>query len=182
MDQDRIERLERDLAGALAEIDRLKSLEAIRDCIQRVCRGIDRIDADILRSAFHPNAKVNMGKIYDGDVEGWIPSAIAHQKTQSQRQHMPGSISIRIDGDEAVAETYELDRHKTPMNGGFRDLVLGARTLDRLSRRDGHWKIVERMKVMDWGRIISADETVYANSPLERGGDDKTDASYRLFC
>jgi hypothetical protein len=181
MDQDRMERLEGDLAGALAEIDRLKSIEAIRDCIQRVCRGIDRIDPDILRSAFHPDAKVHMGKIYDGDVDGWIPSAVAHQKTQSQRQHMPGSISIRVDGDEAVAETYELDRHKSQMNGEVRDLVLGARTLDRLSRRDGEWKIVERTKVMDWGRIISADDGVYANSPLEHGGDDQTDASYRLF-
>jgi hypothetical protein len=181
MDQDRIDRLEGALAGALAEIDRLKSLEAIRDCIQRVCRGIDRLDADILRSAFHLGAKIDMGKIYQGDVDGWIPAAVAHQKSQSQRQHMPGSIRIRIDGDEAVAETYELDRHKTPMNGGFRDLVLGARTLDRLSRRDGEWKIVDRTKVMDWGRIISADETVYVNSPLEHGGDDETDASYRLF-
>jgi hypothetical protein len=181
MDQVRIDRLERGLAGALAEIDRLKSLEAIRDCIQRVCRGIDRLDADILRSAFHRGAKIDMGKIYVGDVEEWIPAAVAHQKTQLQRQHMPGSIHIRIDGDEAVAETYELDRHKTPMNGGFRDLVLGARTLDRLSRRDGEWKIVERTKVMDWGRMISADETVYVNSPLEHGGDDDADASYRLF-
>lgn len=180
-DQDRIEQLERGLAAALAEIDRLKSLEAIRDCIQRVCRGIDRVDEGLLRSAFHPRAVIHYGRIYEGEVEGWIPAAIAHQKTQSQKQHMPASIRIRIDGDEAVVETYELDRHKTPMNGGFRDLVLGARTLDRLSRRDGEWKIVERTKVMDWGRIISADEAVYANSPLEHGRDGEGDASYRLF-
>lgn len=177
-DQDRLERLERDLAVALAEVDRLRSLEAIRDCIQRVCRGIDRIDADLLRSAFHPDAVVHFGKIYDGDAAGWISAAIAHQKTQSQRQHMPGSISIRIEGDEAVAESYELDRHKSPVSG---DLVLGARTLDRLSRRNGQWKIVERTKVLDWGRAISGDETVYVNGALERGRDDKTDLSYRLF-
>lgn len=178
---DRVDRLERDLAKALAEIDRLKSLEAIRDCIRRVCRGIDRIDENLLRSAFHPDARVDMGKIFNGGVADWIPSALAHQKTQSQRQHVPASIRVQIEGDEAVAETYELDRHKSPMGGGVSDLVLAARTLDRLSRRDGEWKIVERTKVMDWGRTISADESVYANSPLERGCDDGTDPSYRLF-
>ena len=181
MDLDRIERLEHDLSTALAEIDRLKSLESIRDCIRRVCRGIDRIDERLLRSAFHPDARINMGKIYDGGLDDWISSALKHQKTQSQRQHVPASIRVQINGDEAVAETYELDRHKSPMNGGFSDLVLAARTLDRLSRRGGEWKIVERVKVMDWGRTITADESVYANSPLDRGRDDETDPSYQLF-
>lgn len=178
---ERVDRLERDLARALAEIDRLASLEAIRACIYRVCRGTDRVDAELLRSAFHPGAVVHFGKIYDGDVEGWIASAVKHQSTQSQRQHMVGSISIRLEGDEAFAESYELDRHKTPMNGEVRDVVLAARTLDRLERRGGEWKIVERTKVMDWGRTITADDGLYVNSPLVRGGDDRSDPSYRLL-
>jgi hypothetical protein len=178
---DRIDGLERDLAKALAEIDRLQSLEAIRACLYRVCRGIDRVDADLLRSAFHPGAQIHYGKIYEGDVEEWIESAISHQSTQSQRQHMIGNIYIVLQGDEAVAESYELDRHKTPMGGEVRDLVLGARTLDRFARRDGEWRIVERTKVMDWGRTIAADDGVYQNSPLQKGRDDKTDASYQLL-
>lgn len=178
---DRVARLERDLAKALAEIDRLNALEAIRACVYRVCRATDRIDENLLRSAFHPGAKIHFGKIYDGDVEGWIASAMAHQATQSQRQHFVGNISIRLDGDEAVAESYELDRHLTPMNGEARDLVIAARTLDRFSRRDGEWRIAERTKVMDWGRVIAANDAVYQNSPLRRGCDDVSDPSYELF-
>lgn len=178
---DRIERLERDLARALAEIDRLASIEAIRACVYRVCRGTDRVDAQLLASAFHPGAVVHFGKLYDGPVEGWIAAAVKHQSSQSQRQHMVGNITIRVDGEEAFAESYELDRHKTPMNGEVRDLVLAARTLDRFARRDGEWKIVERTKIMDWGRAITADEGVYVNGPLEHGGDDRSDASYRLL-
>ncbi|WP_066552905.1 nuclear transport factor 2 family protein [Croceicoccus bisphenolivorans] len=176
-----LEKLERQLAAALAEIGELKAREAIRDCIHRVCRGTDRVDADMLRSAFFPDAKVHFGKLYDGDVDGWIEVAIRHQGGQSQRQHMVGNILIRIDGDKAVAESYELDRHKTPMNGEVRDLVLAARTLDRLACRNGEWKIVERTKVMDWGRAIEASDGVYANSPLLRGGDDRSDPSYELL-
>lgn len=180
-EQERLERLERDLDLALAEIDRLKSAEAIRDCVRRVCRGIDRIDEDLLRSAFHPDATVDMGKIYQGGADAWIASALTHQASQSQRQHMPGSISVRIDGEEAFAETYELDRHKTPMGDEVKDLILAARTFDRFVRRDGEWRIIERTKVLDWARAISADDGIYANSPLETGADDKTDAAYRLF-
>lgn len=178
---DRIERLERALAGALIEIDRLKALEAIRDCIYRVCRGTDRIDENLLRSAFHPGAKVHFGRLYDGDVDGWIASAIEHQKRQSQAQHMVGNIHIKIDGNEAVAESYELDRHKTPMNGEVLDLVLGMRTLDRFALRDGEWRILERTKVMDWGRAIAGNDAIFEHSAVERGRNDDCDASYVLF-
>jgi hypothetical protein len=62
----------------------------------------------------------------------------------------------------------------------MRDLVIGTRTLDRLSRRNGEWKISDRTKLMDWGRIISADEWIYDNGLMEKGRRDKSDPSYRL--
>lgn len=180
-ESDRLTHLERDLAAALDEIDRLKAVEAIRQCIYRVCRGTDRVDAEIIRSAFHPGAQIHYGKMFDGDIEDMIAVGMKHQSAQSQRHHMVGNIVIRIEGNQAFAESYELDRHKTPMNGETRDLVLAARTLDRFERRDGEWKIVERTKVMDWGRTITADDGLYVNSPLEKGGDDRSDASYALL-
>lgn len=180
-DSDRLDRLERELAEARAEIDRLKAMEAIRDCIYRICRGTDRIDADLVRSAYHPGATVHYGKMFSGDAAASIEGGMKHQSSQEQRHHMVGNILIRIEGDQAFAETYELDRHKSPMNGEMRDLVLAARTLDRFERRDGEWKIVERTKVMDWGRTINADDGLYANSPLETGGNDRSDPSYKIL-
>lgn len=178
---DRLERLEQALATALAEIDQLKSIEAIRECIYRVCRGTDRLDADIISSGFHPGAKIHYGKMFDGDIEDMITAGMKHQSTQSQRHHMVGNIIVRIDGDQAFAESYEVDRHKTPMNGDVRDMVLAARTLDRFERRNGEWRIVDRTKVMDWGRNITADDGLYVNSPLTKGGDDRSDPSYSLL-
>lgn len=179
--EDQVVHLERRLELALAEIDRLRSIEEIRDCIYRLCRGTDRIDAQLLQSAFHPGALVHFGKLFDGPAVDWIEAGVRHQKTQAQRQHLVGNILVRFDGETAVAESYELDRHKATINGEVRDLVLAARTLDRFERRDGQWRIVERTKVMDWGRAISADDGLYQNSPLIRGGDDRADASYELL-
>jgi hypothetical protein len=178
---DSVSRLERQLAHALAEIERLTAVEAIRECIYRVCRAVDRIDADLLRSAFHPDAQIHFGTHYDGAVDGWIAAAIQHQATQTQTHHLVGNISLKIDKDEALAESYELARHKSPVSGQMRDLVLGMRTLDRLSRRNGEWKISERTKLMDWGRIISGDEGPYEKGILAKGVRDKSDPSYRLF-
>jgi hypothetical protein len=178
---ERIDRLEQQLTAALAEIDRLRSIEAIRTCLYAVSRGIDRIDENLLRGAFHPRAQIHYGRLYDGEVEGWIPSALTHQRGQSQRQHLIGNIYIKLSDDEAVAESYEIDRHLTPMNGEVRDLVLAARTVDRLARREGEWRIVERTKIMDWGRALAADGAIYANSPLPTGRDDRSDPSYPVI-
>lgn len=177
----RIERLERELARALAEVERLSAIEAIRACIYRICRGTDRLDEALVRSGYHPGAQMHYGRMFDGAVEDSIASGLAHQRTQAQRHHMVGNILIRVDGDEAVAESYEIDRHKSVVNGEERDLVLAARVLDRFARRDGEWKIVDRTKVMDWGRAITADDGLYVNSPLPRGADDGSDPSYALL-
>lgn len=176
-----LDRLEKQLATAIAEIDRLSSIEAIRACIYNVSRGTDRIDGDILRSAFHDDAVVHFGHIYEGPVAGWIESSLVHQATQSQRQHLVGNIIVRVDGDKATAESYGIDRHKTPMNGQVLDLVMATRTLDKFERRDGKWGIVERTKMMDWARAISADESLYEHSPLVRGADDNSDLSYQVL-
>lgn len=179
---DRVSQLERQLADAVAQIERLTAVEAIRACVYRVCRAVDRIDAELLRSAFHPGAIVHYGKHYDGAVDGWIASAIKHQGTQSQAHHLVGNINIKINGkDDALAESYELARHKSLVDGQIRDLVLGMRTLDRFSRRNGEWKISERTKIIDWGRSITANEGPYDNGPMPKGARDKSDASYSFF-
>jgi hypothetical protein len=178
---ERLDRLEGSFSKLLSELDELKSREQIRDCIYRASRGTDRVDANLLASSFHPDATVDMGRIYEGPVEQFIQNAIAHQAGQTQRQHLVANILIRIQGEEAVAESYTVDRHKTPINGEVRDLVLACRNLDRFQRRDGEWRIVERQKVMDWGRSISADEGPFVNGPLPHGGDDRSDRSYALL-
>lgn len=48
-----------DKVNALAKrVDELTSKDAIRDCIYRINRGMDRIDRDLMASGFHEDAKV----------------------------------------------------------------------------------------------------------------------------
>ena len=43
-------------AETAALVRELKDRQEIYDCIMRYCRGIDRLDRDMLLSAYHPDA------------------------------------------------------------------------------------------------------------------------------
>ena len=53
------------------KIAELVDREAIRDCIYRYCRGVDRADEAALRSAYWPDAIDQHGS-YSGPVEGFF--------------------------------------------------------------------------------------------------------------
>jgi hypothetical protein len=171
-----------DIAQALAllrqEVDQLRARESIRDCIYRFNRGLDRIDRPLMGSAFHEDAQIDMGKIYQGGVEGFLDATVANQARQAQAHHLVGNILIRLEGEAATVESYELARHKSPRDGDIIDLILAMRLLDRFERRDGEWRIVSRKKVMDWGRIFPGGDGVFENSPLAKGTRDWADPSY----
>lgn len=189
--RDRLDRLERELlstqaelANARAEIDHLAAKDAIRNCIARYSRGLDRIDETLLRSAFHPDAVIDFSPAFKGPLEDWIPLAITHQLAQFQAQHMVGQSLIQVDGDSAVAESYGLARHKNHVDGQWIDHLIALRLLDRFSKRNGAWKISERKQVTDWARAVpvaSGNDWIYENGLLEKGARDSSDASYRIL-
>ena len=92
-------------------------------------------------------------------------------------QHHLTNSTVELDGDRADAETYFVAVHRRPgppvSVGQF-----GGRYLDRLERRDGAWRINERVVVHDWSvREIVAPEW----SGLEAftcGGQAPDDPSY----
>ena len=45
--------------------------EAIREATMRFCRGVDRLDPDLVNSAFHPDARDDHpGVVYTGETVG----------------------------------------------------------------------------------------------------------------
>src|SRR5687768_7203639 len=43
----------------------------IHDTLMRYCRGVDRLDRDLILSAYHPGARDNHGS-FDGPVEDFV--------------------------------------------------------------------------------------------------------------
>ena len=155
---------------------RLADRFAIEQALLRYCRGVDRKNWDLVRSAYHPDAYDDHGN-YKGPVDGFVASVIERHQTIEQSTHAISNIQIEFAGpDVALVETYFIvhQRHM-PGNAEGRNAFTRPRPatpeeaienetvgryVDRFSRRDGAWKIQRRTVVFE----------VYRAQPAPAGG------------
>ena len=128
--------------------DEMADREAIRDCLFRYCRGIDRSDPGLVRSAYWPGA-MDYHTGFTGTVEEFIEWALPQLLAMEQNMHMIGNILINLDGDKAKVETYLWSVSVLPGDDPRQVMVCG-RYLDRFEKRDDEWRIAERFVVHDW--------------------------------
>lgn len=130
------------------QIRALQDRQAIHDCIVRYCRGVDRMDRELLLSAYHPDAIDDHG-LFVGGPEAFADYFLAfHGENQSATQHIITNHYCELDGDMAHCESYWLfaamNRQGPPLSLG------GGRYIDRMERREGRWAIAARKCLMDW--------------------------------
>jgi hypothetical protein len=129
----------------------LMDREAIRDCIYRYCRGIDRADEATLRSSYWPDAYDSHGA-YRGAAEGFIQAALGVFKGNPRNIHQISNILIEFaSASEAAVESYFNAYQRGPDGEGrVRQFLLAGRYCDRFEKRDGEWKVADRTVVYDW--------------------------------
>jgi len=131
----------------------LVARQQIADVIYRYARGIDRMDFDLVRSCYHPDAYDDHGA-FAGDVEQFIAAAAAFLERWTATQHFMGNMLIEIEGERARAETYAVAYHRREdADGNGKDDVMGIRYVDRFERRAGAWKIAHRVVATEWRRV-----------------------------
>ena len=169
----------------LARQDRIDSREAIRDCLFRYCRGIDRADAAVLRSAYWPDA-VDDHVLFNGNAYDFIDWCVPLLAQVEHSQHMLGNIQIELDGDIARVETYyhAYERRRRASSIPY-EMFVGGRYLDKFARRDGEWRILHRFVMWDWYRHFKdsadLDKGVFGNGPVRMSGKYPSDPLYSLF-
>lgn len=163
-----------------ASLRELIDRQAILDCMRRYCRGVDRRDDDLIRSVYHPDALDDHGAFLGGPEEfiEWGRQRAINGPIATQ--HHITNHSCEIDGDTAHAETYYIYSVRA------RDETVGTaggRYLDRLEKRDGEWRIVQRYCTVEWAGSVNAGPVpfadipdVHANGAPSRNADDP---SYR---
>lgn len=164
--------------------DELADREAIKDCLYRYARGVDRCDEEILRSAYWADA-TDKHLSFTGDREELVAWMLPIVRGMDQTMHMIGNVLIEIHGQAANVESYFFGFHRIPQKNGARcDTIAGGRYLDRFERRDGEWRIVERNVITDWFRDYP-DSADWEKGPfgmcVRPGGRHPDDESYRLF-
>lgn len=134
------------------QLQQVLDREAIRDCLYRYCRGIDRCDEQALRSAYWPDATDRHGA-YQGSAAGFIDFALAKLPKSGRMVHNINNILIELRSDVAAVESYFVAFQEEPAaQGGTQETLLCGRYADRFEKRDGEWRIAARTVTYDWMR------------------------------
>jgi hypothetical protein len=174
---------------------RLKLLEdkqAIYDVIMRYCRGVDRVEPELILSAFHDDATDNhFGVVLPfREAIGTLKMARAPgdgPPPGGLSMHSICNVLIELDGDVARCESYLVAVNRLEQEGQSIDWTLAGRYVDRFERRNGSWRIAHRTVVYDLERF---DEVVPPQEGLGpasytakavRGQRGRGDFSYEIF-
>lgn len=133
-----------------AEIRDLAMRRDINDAVQRYMRGLDRLDPDLQRSAFHADAVIDCG-LMKGGVDQFVAFSQDLLAGMDATHHMLGQVRIEPDGNGARGECYFQAWHRTQDEDGcVRDLFIAGRYIDDYACRDRQWRIAARTLVTDW--------------------------------
>ena len=129
--------------------DAAASRREIQNWFHRYTRGVDRLDRELLLSAYHPDAIDDHGIIVAGPVQfvDWLIEF--HRKNQITTQHYLMNHQVEIDGNVAHGETYFI---YVAVNTAFNSplSVRGGRYVDQFECRDDRWAIAARVCLTSW--------------------------------
>jgi hypothetical protein len=158
------------------EVQYLSDRQQILDCVNLYNRGLDRLDADLIRAAYHPDGIDHHGPFL-GTVDEFVPFAIEVEATFAATHHGISTHHCEIDGDVAHAESYVhffVQMKGKPVIGAG-----GGRYIDRLERRDGKWAIAVRRLAMDWTFEVPSSEWLGPDWAKFSGRRDRQDIVYQ---
>lgn len=154
---------------------------AIKDVLHSHSRGLDRLDAQAIKSAYWPDAAVDYGA-YKGPARTFAELVVGALADQYElTRHCLSNIMIEFCGDGALAESCVSAGHL--LHGGQEELFFHGRYLDRPEQRGGRWKIAHRQVVMDWCRRHAVVDERNSESfvDLAKGGHADSDPLYTFL-
>ena len=166
------------IASVDGDIARLLDEEAIKKVHQRYCRGIDRMDWELIRDCYHPDAIDDHGD-FVGGVDAFIAYGQQNLPNFKSTNHCICNQLVEVSGDVAFAEHYAIAYHRLPAgdDGIEKDWIATVRYVDRFERRNGEWRIAHRRTIVDSDRIDPVPETMIPPGELA-GARNKADPSY----
>ena len=133
------------------DLKALVARDKIRQCLERLARGEDRRDGDLVKASYWPDARMDFG-MFAGDFDAYFAWVIPGAASIPNTQHVLGQTYTVLDGDTARAETHVISYHRVDMGSEHRDVCIGGRYLDRFEKRGAEWRIVERTMLYDWSQ------------------------------
>ncbi len=161
----------------------LSARAQIHDVLLRYCRGLDRVDMDLVRGTFHRDAWIQFPEsLHVGSVDGFVDFLAAEMPRFVRTMHFLGNSLIEFDGPNiAHVETYLNADHQGSERHHWKGeyVKLWARYLDRFEQRDGVWLIARRRLLVDWMYRFPAEGWFDDHPDASVGRRDGSDPSLR---
>jgi hypothetical protein len=149
--------------------------EQIIACLHRYARGVDRHDAELIRSTYHEDAIDDHG-FHVGSRDEFCTWVMEVHAGAARHQHYVTNYTIDLDGDVAHVESYYI----ATMLPHDEDRLLqtsGGRYIDRFEKRRGEWRIALRVAVNEWQQRVEPTQKAGRIAPVVHQSPE--DLSYR---
>lgn len=129
------------------ELSDLLDKQKLQENLFLYCRGIDRMDADLVKSTYWEDSTDDHGG-YIGPGWGWPEAGLAYKDRTYNTNHHVSNVLIELDGVQAKRESMFMcvvNWKETKLS-----FFLGGRYRDLCEKRQGEWKILNRVCIWDW--------------------------------
>lgn len=152
--------------------EQLSDLRLIEDCAKRYCRGVDRLDGDLMKSAYWPEATDDHGT-YVGPAWPFVDHCMTSHRRWRSTSHciFNHTIELEDDGTHARGEIYNVSYlfHKESDDVD----TWHGRYLDRYEKRDEEWRIIERVCVHEGTATQQVQRMQIDSEKFRQGGFDR---------
>ncbi len=162
------------------KLQQLLDKQEIHEVIMRYCRGIDRLDREMIRSVYHDDAIDEHG-LWKGSADEFVAYVVPVLQKEVATTHLICNELIEVDGDVAWAESYFLAVHRRAAKDDVGQIhyQFCGRYIDRFERRKGAWKIAHRNVVHSWSRKEHIKDQFPGAADAPQGIRSKEDLVYK---
>ena len=129
----------------LRRLDRLESLDEIRQLAAKYSLSLDMRDLDAHVNLFAPDIRVSREKTGRGHLKRWLDDTLRQQFTGTSH-HIGNHIIEFDDADHAHGVVYSKNEHETPRQDGGADWVIMQMLYwDNYERMQGRWYFRRRL-------------------------------------
>lgn len=135
---------------------------------------------DDLAAIFHPGGEIAVSW-FRGPYQEFVARCRQNYGRGSEAKHLLWPARVTVNGVRATSETNVTILVRQTIDGVPTDLTSYGRFLDRLEKRDGSWRIVERATVYEKDRLDPVEPSPAFAAMMAKSDAAKYPAQYRYM-
>lgn len=152
-------------------IEQLSDIEMIRDATKRYSYGVDRLDPEVMKSAYWPDGTDDHG-VFVGNAHEFVEHCMVAHLGWKSTMHCVYNHQIKLEDDGAHARGELYNVTHLLKEDGTHDHWYG-RYLDEYEKREGEWRILNRVCVHEGTSTGPTDTMAIESDKFRQGAFDR---------